>query len=68
MTAIGDTIPTASNPYKLTITFGKCDLELGETPQVSDDGIVRQTVTLHALFDGTTVPFTILWNNADTVA
>lgn len=68
ITATGDTIPAESNPYKMTATFGKQDIVIDGDPKVNNDGIVRQKLTLEALNDGSTAPFTLLWNNADSTA
>lgn len=68
ITVTGDTIPSEANPFKMTATFGKQDIVLDGDPKVTDDGIVRQSLTLHALNDGSTTPFTLLWNNNDSTA
>lgn len=68
LTATGDVIPSEATYFKMTATFGKQDIVMNGDPKVNDDGIVRQSLTLEALNDGSAVPFTLLWNNNDSTA
>ena len=68
LTITGDLIPTTANPYKIVATITKMDLEQNDNPVVDGDGIVRQALKGHVLYDGSTAPISLAIHNADTVA
>lgn len=67
-TITGDTIPTESNPFKNVITFAKVDFEQNDAPVVDGDGIVRQGLKAHVLYDGSTAPISWVIHNNDSTA
>lgn len=67
MTATGDTIPSASNPYLILLTINSADFE-GDPPDVSPEGINMQKLKGHALYDGSVNPLTVVVHNGDAAA
>lgn len=67
-TITGDTIPTAATAYRSVLTFAKMDLQQNDNPTVDGDGIVRQKLMGHVLYDGSTAPISWVVANADTTA
>lgn len=64
-TNTGPTIPTTSNPYKLTVTLPACQYT-GSAPNVSGSDILRQPLPFRALDDGTNPVLTLVVNNDET--
>lgn len=67
-TITGDLIPSEATYYRSVLTFAKMDLQQNDNPVVDGDGIVRQKLMGHVLYDGSTAPLSWLVANADSTA
>lgn len=66
ITIAGGTIPSASNPYKIAITFAAARLIDAATPMVGGPEIVAQPLTFEALANGTDPIISFVYHTDDT--